>query len=585
LRALSAKCAYGPEYDATAADALALSTARLAFIGVFYVALLPSLSVALATTWLAVMLAFEFCLRRVLNRQVQRPTRMTRRLRILSSLASTGGWLGMGALLWLSPDVNLRVAGFGLWAAMFLYAMRSCSRFPGHFVLTGGPPLLVIILAPLAAANISLYSRITIEGAVLLFALHAITSTVMTYRQHRNLQQAAEDLAAQRAAAENASRAKSDFLAMMSHELRTPLNGVLGLAHALTATSLDPKQKSLLLGITRSGDGLMMILNDILDLTKIEAGCMEIAAVPTDIHTLAEDVHDLFAPVASAKGLRLCLAIADDVPRWVSADPLRAKQVVMNLASNAVKFTDEGEVRISLNARGPTAIFRVDDTGPGLTPAAKAKLFQRFSQGDAGVARSHGGTGLGLAVSRELAQAMGGDLSLIERDGPGASFELVVPLRPCAAPSAPGLETQVGDSPAIAHPLSLLVVEDNPINRSVVQALLEPTGWRLVFAENGAIGLETLVIAGPFDLVLMDIHMPVMDGLTALAAIRAGKAGARDIPVVALTADAMSGNREELLDAGFDGYVEKPIRPHLLLSAIQAGLTPREAPTSEQLTA
>ena len=535
LRALSAKCAYGPEYDATAADALALSTARLAFIGVFYVALLPSLSVALATTWLAVMLAFEFCLRRVLNRQVQRPTRMTRRLRILSSLASTGGWLGMGALLWLSPDVNLRVAGFGLWAAMFLYAMRSCSRFPGHFVLTGGPPLLVIILAPLAAANISLYSRITIEGAVLLFALHAITSTVMTYRQHRNLQQAAEDLAAQRAAAENASRAKSDFLAMMSHELRTPLNGVLGLAHALTATSLDPKQKSLLLGITRSGDGLMMILNDILDLTKIEAGCMEIAAVPTDIHTLAEDVHDLFAPVASAKGLRLCLAIADDVPRWVSADPLRAKQVVMNLASNAVKFTDEGEVRISLNARGPTAIFRVDDTGPGLTPAAKAKLF--------------------------------------------------VPLRPCAAPSAPGLETQVGDSPAIAHPLSLLVVEDNPINRSVVQALLEPTGWRLVFAENGAIGLETLVIAGPFDLVLMDIHMPVMDGLTALAAIRAGKAGARDIPVVALTADAMSGNREELLDAGFDGYVEKPIRPHLLLSAIQAGLTPREAPTSEQLTA
>ena len=592
LRTLGRYLAYGPEYDATATYALKLSSARLVFISAFFVAVLPSLDGRLTTSWLGAMLLVEFWLRHTLRRQVADPTRPARAMRILGSLTASAGWVGIGVLLWLAPDPSLRLAALAVWTGMFLYAQTSCSRFPGHFVLTGGPAILVLALAPLLTPGISPSARITIEGAVALCLVHTVSAALAAYRQHRRLSQTAEELIAQREAAENASQAKSDFLAMMSHELRTPLNGVLGLAHALAATGLTPKQQSLLEGITRSGDGLMSILNDILDLTKIEAGRMEIAPAPTDIHALAEEVRALFAPAAAAKGVGLRLSIDPATPQWLLADPLRVKQVALNLVSNALKFTAEGEVRIDLGlgwavGMGRTLRLRVDDTGPGLSEAARAKLFQRFSQGHGGIARSHGGTGLGLAVSRDLARAMNGDLSLADRPGPGARFEFVLALSACEAPAETLARTEAAPVDLAPRSVSILVVEDNPTNRSVVQALLEPTGWSLAFAENGALGLDALRAGGPFDLVLMDIHMPVMDGVTALAAIRAGQAGDPGMPVIALTADAMSGSRENLLTEGFDGYVEKPIRPHLLLAAVQAALTLSEerAEGGERLTA
>ncbi len=572
LRALGKYLAYGPEYDATARGGLKLSPARFAFIGFFFVAILPTLDWRLVCFWGAAMVALELCLRRILKRQIMTPGRFTRRLRIVGSLSASAGWVAIAAACWINPNHDLRLAALAVWTGMFLYAQASCSKFPGHFLLTGGPPVAAIVLAPLITAGISPQARITIEGAVLLSLIHTLISALTTFNRHKELEQASLD-------AETASQAKSDFLAMMSHELRTPLNGVLGLAHALGSTGLTAKQQSLLEGITRSGDGLMSILNDILDLTKIEAGRMEIAPAPTDIHGLAEDIRGLFAPAAAAKDIGLRLSIRAEVPHWISADPLRLKQVLANLVSNALKFTETGDVSLSLrsdvDAEGaPTLIFRVDDTGPGLTEAARSKLFQRFSQGDGGVARRHGGTGLGLAISRDLARAMGGDLTLVDRHGPGASFELSLPITACAPPTAPtALSGDLGWVHGGGGEISILVVEDNPMNRAVAQALLEPTGWRLAFAENGAVGLDALR-SGVFDLVLMDIHMPVLDGLKALAEIRAGRAGRPDMPVIALTADAMTGNREQLLDAGFDGYVEKPIRPHLLLASIQAALTP-----------
>jgi signal transduction histidine kinase/CheY-like chemotaxis protein len=588
LRSLGRHLAFGPEYDATAPYALKLSGTRLGFIVGFFLALLPSLDRPLVIGWFCVSTLAEFWLRHALMRQIAVGSRATRMVRIVSSFVASSCWVAVGVMLWFAPDPNLRLAGLAIWTGMFLYAQTACSRFPGHFLLIGSAPVLAIALIPLLTPDISLAARITIECAVALCLVHTFSGALAAFNQHRRLSQTARELVAQREAAENASQAKSDFLAMMSHELRTPLNGVLGLAHALAATGLTRKQQGLLEGITRSGDGLMSILNDILDLTKIEAGCMEIAPAPTDIHALAQEVRALFAPAAAAKVIGLRLSIDTAAPQWVMTDPLRVKQVMMNLVSNALKFTAEGEVRIELglcwSVGGQRALLlRVDDTGPGLTQAARAKLFQRFAQGDGGIARSHGGTGLGLAVSRDLARAMDGDLSMADRPGPGASFEFLLPLHPCEAPAdtlAPAADIPAED--AMTANVSILVVEDNPTNRSVVQALLEPTGWKLAFAENGVRGLEALRAGGPFDLVLMDIHMPVMDGVTALAAIRAGHAGDPNIPVIALTADAMSGRREHLMITGFDGYVEKPIRPHLLLATIQTVLETDKA-TDETL--
>jgi signal transduction histidine kinase/ActR/RegA family two-component response regulator len=576
LRGLGKYLAYGPEYDATAVEGLRLSPWRLSFIGLYFLSILPSLDWRLASGWCCAMFALEFGLRRVLKQQIAGGTRITRRLRIVGSLMASTGWVGIAAMCWINQNPDLRLAALALWTGMFLYAQSSCSKFPAHFVLTGGPPVLAVVLAPLLTPAISIQARITVEGAVILCLVHTLSSALTTFIRHRQLERTGVELIAQRQAAEAASQAKSDFLAMMSHELRTPLNGVLGLAHALGATGLTAKQHNLLEGITRSGDGLMSILNDILDLTKIEAGRMEIAPSPTDIHALVEDIRRLFAPAATAKAIDLQVSIEAAIPQWILIDALRVKQVVANLVSNALKFTEQGEVRLSLcaayDARIGMALFaRVDDTGPGLTPAARDTLFQRFSQGHGGIARTHGGTGLGLAISRDLAQAMNGDLTLLDRPGPGASFELILPLRTCAQPAQPLPLLKNEPASGDVRTLSILVVEDNAMNRSVVQALLEPTGWRLAFADNGASGLEALA-HGAFDLVLMDIHMPIMDGLKALVQIRAGQAGDPNIPVIALTADAMAGNREQLIAAGFDGYVEKPIRPHLLLEAIQAAL-------------
>jgi len=577
MRTLGKYFTYGPEYDATARDGLRLSPARLFFIGLFFLALLPSFDWKSAALWGGAMAGVELCLNRILKQQIVAGTRTTRLCRITGSLAASAGWVGVAAACWVNADHSLRLAALSVWTGMFLYAQASCSKFPAHFLLTGGPPLLAIVVAPLLTPDISIQTRITIEGAVFLSLVHTLNSALTTYHRHSALERAS-------ATAENASQAKSDFLAMMSHELRTPLNGVLGLAHALGNTDLTVKQQNLLEGITRSGDGLMSILNDILDLTKIEAGRMEISPLPTDIHGLADDIRGLFAPAATAKNIALQLSIQEDAPRWISADALRLKQVLANLVSNSLKFTETGQVRLSLRVGeienvGQGLFFRVDDTGPGLTEAARAKLFQRFSQGHGGIARSYGGTGLGLAISRDLARAMGGDLKLLDRPGPGASFEFSLPLTACSEPGHAPVRLEIAPPSANeAGSLSILVVEDNPMNRAVVKALLEPTGWRLAFAENGALGLEALS-SGGFDLILMDIHMPVMDGLKAVAEIRAGGTEVRDIPVIALTADAMSGSREKLLDAGFDGYVEKPIRPQLLLAAIQAAMNP--APQAE----
>jgi PAS domain S-box-containing protein len=389
------------------------------------------------------------------------------------------------------------------------------------------------------------------------------------------LKRNARALAAAKRQAEAASRAKSDFLAMMSHELRTPMNGVLGMAHALGATRLNAVQRRYADTILRSGDGLMAVLNDILDLSKIEAGKMDLAPEPTDLRDLVERACGLWRPAAAEKGLSFHCEIEPEVPAWVMADPTRVRQILLNLLSNALKFTREGHVRVRIGGRSGALSIAVEDSGPGMTPEVQKRLFETFTQADAGVARTFGGTGLGLAISRRLARLMGGDIRLWSAPGEGAVFTVDLPL---AAAEAPAEAAEDEADLVLPEALSILVAEDNPTNQAVLKALLSATGWTVTLTGNGAEALQALQ-AEAFDLVLMDVHMPVMDGVAAVAAVRRGEAGRRDVPIVALTADAMTGDRTRLLAAGFDHHVPKPIQPQALFTAIAEAV--RAVPAAE----
>jgi signal transduction histidine kinase/ActR/RegA family two-component response regulator len=370
-------------------------------------------------------------------------------------------------------------------------------------------------------------------------------------------------LAKSRDQATAANQAKSAFLAMMSHELRTPLNGVLGMAHALAASSLDERQHRYVEVIESSGQSLLTILNDILDLSKIEAGRLEFEAIPYGPSDLIDSLVALWSVPVAEKGLVLAVEF-EDIPAWVVGDPTRLRQILTNLLSNALKFTERGEIRLSVCYDADQRLrFQVADTGAGMSSAVQAKLFRDFSQGDASTGRKFGGTGLGLSISRRLCRMMGGDLEAESVEGAGSTFKGSVQAPAAAAPA--------GTAEAEAQPelpqLRILAVDDNASNRAVVEALLHALGLSVTLAFDGAEALNILH-STPIDLVLMDINMPVMNGLEALAAIRGGKAGDPCVRVVALTADDMAGDHERYIAKGFDGHLGKPIQPAALVEVL-----------------
>jgi len=375
--------------------------------------------------------------------------------------------------------------------------------------------------------------------------------------ERRQTQQALADA---RDAAEAASRAKSAFLANTSHEIRTPLNGLLGLARLAMQPGLtDQRRQQYLAQIVDSTQSLAGIISDILDLSKVEAGRIALEDVPFGLRDTLAAVHHAYLSLAEGKGLALLLSIADDVPATVRGDPLRVRQILTNLVANAIKFTERGSVRIEVGRRGESIRLAVHDTGPGIAAETQQRLFVAFSQADNSTTRRYGGTGLGLSICRELAQLMGGSVGVNSAPGYGSAFWADLPLPEANAPPA---ESAATDSLAPLQGGRVLIAEDNPVNMLIAVAMLEQWGLDVVQAGDGAAAVDAVTSAAaagrPFDLVLMDVHMPVMSGHAAVRALRE-RFDAEALPIIALTAAALTSERDEALAAGMNDFLTKPI--------------------------
>lgn len=529
--------------------------------------LLIGFGIPAACVWILVNIALEASLVFARARYARLGRRPPAVERLAPILGFSAVWSTMASVCLFYGPPPLQVAGLVILLGLLVASIKYAALSWAGFVFLAPAPFVALTLAPVLLTEF--HGR---ELALVLLAQFGLGIVIVNVA--RTIRRNARALEAARAEALGASRAKSAFLAMMSHELRTPMNGVLGMAHALAATKLTPQQAGYLDMIVQSGDGLMAVLNDILDLSKIEAGKLKLEVVSFDVDKLSRQILLMWSETARLKGLELTLEIDPATPAWLAGDPVRVRQILLNLISNALKFTEQGGVSVRISPLAPRGVeILVTDTGIGMRQDQQAKLFQAFSQAEASTTRRFGGTGLGLSICRQLAEMMDGAISVTSEPGSGSTFRVTLPLPTGQAPPEAEAQSEI----VSLEGRRILVVDDNRVNQAVAKAILEAAGAVVTLANDGLEGLEKLR-ASDFGVVLMDVHMPRMDGIEALARIRAGEAGRIDIPVIALTADAMSGEGERLTRLGFDEALPKPIQPAELLYAVAAWCHHAESP-------
>jgi signal transduction histidine kinase/AmiR/NasT family two-component response regulator len=566
-------------------DPVALDTRKLGRPRVIAAAITASLlgmtsSWTLALSWGGAVVACEAwiwisTLPHARGRTVRRLDRLAF---MAAAICSAFAWLSLSVLFWMTPQHGSQFIALLIWACLLLNAISFAYRSSVALLMFGVPVGLVMIATPIIWPMFGGSRQTMIDVGLVIFVLYAGLSARRSVIAAQALAQTSLELERQRETAETANAAKSAFLATISHEIRTPLNGVLGMAQAMARDDLPEVQRDRLGVIRTAGESLLGLLNDLLDLSRIESGRMELEDGVIDMEELARNTQATFAAVASEKDVLLVVTVRPEARGLWRGDPTRVRQILYNLISNAVKFTAAGAVQAFISHDGRNLVMEVVDTGPGIAPDRLGALFEKFVQEDASTTRRYGGSGLGLSICRDLATLMHGEVDATSEVGKGSTFTVRLPL--VRAVEAPETEAEEA-APLELSRLRILAAEDNATNQLVLKTLLTQLGITVEAVENGALAVEASA-AGGWDLILMDVQMPVMDGPTATRLIRAREAaqGAPRTPILALTANAMAHQAEEYIAAGMDGAVAKPIQLDQLIAAMQAVLRPAKAEAS-----